>query len=70
MVVYPCDVHKVPRLLTGKKGQLRKEVPSVAMMTNFGFGPNAKSYNAVCDVVPVNFKYKVLLNLRKQYVIS
>ena len=24
----------------------------------------------VRDVVPVNFKYKVLLNLRKQYVIS
>ena len=39
MVVYPCDIHKVFRLLTGKKGQLRKEVPSVAMMTNFGFGP-------------------------------
>ena len=39
MVVYPCDIHKVPRLLTGKKGQLKKEVPSVAMMTNFGFGP-------------------------------
>ena len=38
MVVYPCDIHKVSRLLTGKKGQLRKEVPSVAMMTNFGFG--------------------------------
>ena len=30
---------KVFRLLTGKKGQLKKEVPSVAMMTNFGFGP-------------------------------
>ena len=41
MVVYPCDIHKVSRLLTGKKGQLTKEVPSVAMMTNFGFGPNA-----------------------------
>ena len=39
MVVYPCDIHKVSRLLTGKKGQLRKEIPSVAMMTNFGFGP-------------------------------
>ena len=39
MVVYPCDIHKVSRLLTGKKGQLRKEVPSVAMMTDFGFGP-------------------------------
>ena len=39
MVVYPCDIHKVSRLLTGKKGQLKKEVPSVAMMTNFGFGP-------------------------------
>ena len=39
MVVYQCDMHKVSRLLTGKKGQLRKEVPSVAMMTNFGFGP-------------------------------
>ena len=35
MVVYPCDIHKVSRLLTGKRGQLRKEVPSVAMMTNF-----------------------------------
>ena len=42
MVVYPCDIHKVSRLLTGKKGQLKKEVPSVAMMTNFGFGPNAE----------------------------
>ena len=41
MVVYPCDIHKVSRLLTGKTGQLKKEVPSVAMMTNFGFGPFA-----------------------------
>ena len=40
MVVYPCNIHKVSGLLTGKKGQLRKEVLSVAMMTNFGFGPN------------------------------
>ena len=40
VVVYPCDIHKVSRLLTGKK-QLEKEVPSVAMMTNFGFGPGA-----------------------------
>ena len=40
MVVYPCDIHKVSRLLTGKKGQLKKDVPSVAMMTNFGFGPD------------------------------
>ena len=39
MVVYPCDIHKASRLLAGKKGQLKKEVPSVAMMTNFGFGP-------------------------------
>ena len=39
MVIYPCDIHKVSRLLTGKKGQLRKEASSVAMMTNFGFGP-------------------------------
>ena len=39
MVVYPCDMHRVSRLLTGKKGQLKKEVPSVAMITNFGFGP-------------------------------
>ena len=39
MVVYPCDIHKVSKLLTGKKGQLKKEVPSFAMMTNFGFGP-------------------------------
>ena len=39
MVVYPCDIHKVSRLLTGKKGQLRNRVPSIAMMTNFGFGP-------------------------------
>ena len=38
MVVYQCD--KVSRLLTGKKGQLKKEVSSVTMMTNFGFGPN------------------------------
>ena len=29
---------------------------------------NAKCYNVVRDVVPVNFKYKVLLNLRKQYL--
>ena len=40
MVVYPCDIHKVSKLLIGKEGQLKKEVPSVAMMTNFGFGPN------------------------------
>ena len=40
MVVYPCDMHKVSGLLTGRKGQLRKEDPFVAMMTNFGFGPN------------------------------
>ena len=39
MVVYPCDIHKVSRLLTENKGQLKKEVPSVAVMTNFGFGP-------------------------------
>ena len=26
MVVYPCDIHKVSRLLTGKKGHLKKEV--------------------------------------------
>ena len=39
MVVYPCDIHKVSRLLTGKKGQLIKEVPSIVVMTNFGFGP-------------------------------
>ena len=39
MVVYPCDIHKVSKLLIGKEGQLKKEVPSVAMMTNFGFGP-------------------------------
>ena len=39
MVVYPCDMHKVSRLLTGKKGQLKKEDLSIAMMTNFGFGP-------------------------------
>ena len=39
MVVYPCDVHEVSRLLTGKKGQLKNEVPSVTMMTNFDFGP-------------------------------
>ena len=44
MVVYPCDIHKVSRLLTGKKGQLTKEVPSVAMMTNFGFGPEEVAY--------------------------
>ena len=47
MVVYPCDIHKVSRLLTGKKGQLRKEVTSVAMMTNFGFGPQEES-GCVC----------------------
>ena len=47
MVVYPCDVHKVSRLLTGKKGQLRKEVPSVAMMTNFGFGPLPNCTNLI-----------------------
>ena len=34
MVVHPCDIHKVSRLLTGKKGQLKKETPSVTMMTN------------------------------------
>ena len=42
LVVYLCDIHKVSRLLTGKEGQLKKEVPSVAMMTNFGFGPYSK----------------------------
>ena len=42
MVVYLCDIHRVSRLLTGKKGQLKKEVPSVAMMTNFGFGSYGK----------------------------
>ena len=35
MVVYLCDIHKVSRLLPGKKGQLKKKVPSVTMMTNF-----------------------------------
>ena len=39
LFIHPCDIHKVSRLLTGKEGQLKKEVPSVAMMTNFGFGP-------------------------------
>ena len=39
MVAYPLDVHKVSWLLTSKTGQLEKEVPSVAMMTSFGFGP-------------------------------
>ena len=38
MIVYPCDINKVSRLLAGKKGQLKKEILSVAM-TNFGFGP-------------------------------
>ena len=47
MVVYPCGIHKVFRFLTGKKGQLRKEVPSVAMMTNFGFGP-------IMGMLPIN----------------
>ena len=42
--VYPCDIHKVPKLLTGKKGHLKKEVPSVAMMTNFGFGARVENY--------------------------
>ena len=46
MVVYPCDIHNVSRLLTGKKGQLKKEVPSVAMMTNFGFGPCERRHHA------------------------
>ena len=44
MVVYPCDIHKVSRLLTGKNGQLKKEIPSVAMMTNFGFGPSTHRF--------------------------
>ena len=43
LVVCPCNIQKVSRLLTGKKGQLKKEIPSVAMMTNFGFGPLVKS---------------------------
>ena len=43
MVVYPCDIHKVSTLLTGKKGELKKEVLFVAMMTNFGFGPQVKT---------------------------
>ena len=36
MVVYPNDVHKVSRLwsLTGKKGQLEKEILSVAIFVN------------------------------------
>ena len=49
MVVYPCDIHKVSRLLTGKRGQLRKEVPSFAMMTNFGFGPNCSILGTQID---------------------
>ena len=39
MVVTSCDIYKVSWLLTGKKGQLKNEIPSVTMMTNFGFGP-------------------------------
>ena len=54
MVVYPCDKHKVFRLLTGKKGQLKKEVTSVAKMTNFGFGPKI-------IVVQVNHPLQVLI---------
>ena len=39
--VLPCsDVrgHFIYRLLNGKKGQMKKELPSVAMMNNLGFG--------------------------------
>ena len=58
MVVYLCDIHKVSRLLTGKKGQLKKEVPSVAMMTNFGFGPYM---NFSVDVVSyISVTYQIL----------
>ena len=49
MVVYPCDKHKVSRLLTGKTGQLKKEVSSVALMTNFGFGPIVNLAENTCD---------------------
>ena len=39
LFIYLIYVHKVPRLLTGKKEHLKTEIPSVVMMTNFGFGP-------------------------------
>ena len=43
MVVDLCDKHtkcRVSSLLTGKKGQFKKEIRTfVAMMTNFGFDP-------------------------------
>ena len=39
VIVYPCDIHKVSKLLTGKKGQLEKRSSVRHMMTNFGFGP-------------------------------
>ena len=78
MVVYPCDIHQVSRLLTGKKGQLKKEVPSVAMMTNFGFGPtilypkvqkciqnsNLKFYNFI------PFQYTIISLINRLYLCS
>ena len=54
VVVYQCDIHKVSSLLTGKKGQLKKEVLSVTMMTNFGFGPN-NEFNTI-RIKPRNLK--------------
>ena len=57
MVVYPCDIHKVFRLLTGKKGQLKKEVPSIAMMTNFGFG----KFTAKIDFLIGHFMIPLLM---------
>ena len=39
MVVYACDRHEVS---DWKEWTTEKKNPSVAMMTNFGFGPFAK----------------------------
>ena len=65
MVVYPCDIHKVSRLLTRKKGQLKKEVPSVAMMTNFGFGPMSRRFEKFSQALrqSIFFKPNIPLSL-------
>ena len=39
------------RFLTDKNGQLKIEIPSVAMMTNFGFGPVAALVNQTGDLL-------------------
>ena len=63
MVVYPCDIHQVSRLLTGKKLQLKKDVPSVAMMTNLGFVLKTTEKNIVIPLLFLTFCESALYNL-------